>query len=406
MTVSDDRTAKGAPALLGALFARTAFIDDAVGRFAAARVGPLPLPLAVIALVFIANCLLSIVARVPPGFDDREQLAAMGHWALGYSGVQPPLHTWLIKLVDLIVSDDIAAVYITRSLILCLLAAVLYGIGRALDLSRDGAAAAAFGLFLMPPVGWEAQRAYSHSLSGLFFTALFQLAMLMVIERNTAKSYILAGASAALAVLGKYNGLIALAGAIGAGLAWPDLRGRFRLRRLALAAAAFLLVLAAPMAWLASRLDTLDDSVGKFQIGQAGSALAVRLEGALAFLGGCLAYAGPLVAVWLAAWIVARIDGRATPLSPKGLRPEVRYLLTAVAASFALSLVLVLGSGATEVKGYWLHPVLITLPAVVAALLSAVDPTGWANRFVIVCGLVLSLASVAGFLLRSAGIGA
>ncbi|MBP0617608.1 glycosyltransferase family 39 protein [Jiella mangrovi] len=405
MTVSNDRSADGGQTRLRSLFARTALIDRAVARFAAGGIGPVPLPLAVIIAVFLVNGLCNILAKAPPGFDDREQLTDMADWALGYRGVQPPLHTWLIKLVDLVVQNDLAAVYSARAIVLCLLASTLYGIGRALRLSREGAAAAAFGLFLMPPVGWEAQRAYSHSLSGMLFTALFQLAMLMLLRHQTRGSYALAGASAALAVLGKYNGLIALFGAAMAATALPDLRGRFRLRGLGLATAVFLAVLAAPMVWLASRLGTLDDSVGKFRIGAAESLLADRLDGIIAFAGSCLAYAGPLLVVALGVWIVAQADGRARRVASRELRSETRYLLAAIASAFALALVLVLASGATAVKGYWLHPVLITLPAAVAALLEALDRTGWANRFVIFCALPLALASVAAFVFRAFGIG-
>ena len=404
--MSNDRLADAGPGRLGFLFARTAFIDAAISRFASARLGPLPVPLVVVALVYLANFILSLIADTRPGFDDREQLEQMGQWAWGYSGVQPPLHTWLVKLVDVVVQDDLAAVYATRFILLFLLATLLYQIARALQLSREGATAAAFGLFLMPPIGWEAQRAYSHSLSGLLFTALFHLAVLLVLRRKNGWTYVLAGVGAALAILGKYNGLLAIAGGTVALLAWRDLRALVRPRGVLFAAIAFAAVLALPLVWLGSRMDTLDDSVGKFNIPESGSVVLTRLEGILAFAGACLSYAGPLIALAVIAVLVALADGRAGRVRITGLAPETRYLMTAVATSFAIALVLVLVSGATEVKGYWLHPVLVTLPAVSAALLGSIDRTGWANRLVIFCALPLAVTTVAVFAFRAVGIGA
>ena len=398
--------ADGSPGRLGRLFARTAALDAAVARFASARLGPLPVALVFVGLVYLANLVLNVVADPPPGFDDRQQLAEMGRWAWGYSGVQPPLHTWLIKLVDLVVRSDVAAVYVTRFTVLFLLATTLYRIGRALQLSRQGAAAAALGLFLMPTVGWEAQRTFSHSLSGMLFTALFQLAFLRLLRRRTTGAFVLTGASAALAVLGKYNSLLALAGSACAGLALPAIRHTLRLRGLVVAAAAFVAILAAPLVWLAAgRIETLDDSVGKFGFHGSGSILLDRLMGLASFVVQTLAYGGPLLAMALAAALVARLDGRAVRGPFGRLGPGGRYLFTAIGASFALALLLILASGTTQVKGYWLHPILITLPAAVAAILEAYDRTGWANRLIVFCAVPLALASVVAFTVRAFGIG-
>ncbi|MCE7027570.1 glycosyltransferase family 39 protein [Jiella avicenniae] len=405
MTVTDDPMDAGSPGRLRRLFARTAMLDAAVARFASARLGPLPLPLVFVALVYLANLAINVVASPPPGFDDRQQLAEMGRWAFGYSGVQPPLHTWLIKLVDLVVGSDIAAIYVTRFTVLILLATTLYGIGRELQLSRQGASSAALGLFLMPTVGWEAQRTFSHSLSGMLFTALFQLAFLVTLRRRTTGSYALMGASAALAVLGKYNSLVAIAGSAAAGLALSAVRPALRTSRIAVAAVAFLAILAAPLAWLAAgRIETLDDSADKFGFHGSGSMLLDRLAGLADFAFQALAYCGPLLGVALAAVVLARLDGRAVRGAFGRLGAGTRYLVTAIGASFALALLLVLASGTTVLKGYWFHPILITLPAAVAAILEVYDRTGWANRLIVFCGALLALASIAAFVVRTAGI--
>ncbi|MAU94992.1 MAG: hypothetical protein CMP81_03735 [Fulvimarina sp.] len=393
-------------ALLSLAFEWTAPLDARVGWLAEARLGPLPLPLVFVALVLLANLALNLVSNISPGFDDREQLADMATWAWGYRGVQPPLHTWLIKLVDLVVGSDIAAIYVTRSAVLCVLAALLYRIGRELQLSRQGASAAALGLFLMPTVGWEAQRSFSHSLSGMLFTTLFQLAVLMLLRRRTSGAYALTGAAAALALLGKYNSFIGLAGAACASVLLPEVRKRQEARGLLVAAAVCAAILAAPLAWLvAGRLETLDDSAGKFHFHGSGSFFLDRLEGAGEFALNTVSYGGPLIVLALVAGLVAAIDGRLVHGGLARLGAGTRYLLTAITASFLLAFSLVILSGTTEVKGYWLHPVLITLPAAAAAILEAVDSTGWANRFLIFCAALLAVASVAAFTLRAFGIG-
>ena len=179
------------------------------------------------------------------------------------------------------------------------------------------------------------------------------------------------------------------------------------MRGLAVAAAAFLVVLAAPLAWLAAgRIETLDDSVAKFALNGSGSLLLDRLTGLSDFLVKALAYCGPLLGVALAAAILARLDGRAVPGAFGWLKAGARYLVTAIGASFAMALLLVLASGTTVVKGYWFHPILITLPAAVAAFLEVYDRTGWANRLIVLCGALLALASVLAFVLRIPGLGA
>ena len=365
--------------------------EAVVERFCTAFDGVLPLLF--VGLVFLAKLGLILGSGETPSFDDREQLRDMTSWAWGYSGVQPPLHTWIVKALSFAVPGDLAAVYAARFLVLLLTLVALYGLAKVLRLGRTASAACMLGAFLMPQVGWEAQRAFSHSLSAMLFSVVFLVAVAAAVRYGSWTAYLMLGVSAALAILGKYNSLILIASAGLALAATPDLRRSIDGPRLAGAGLAAVAVLAAPGLWLSGHWGKLDDSAAKFAFDGFQSFWLDRLVGGGILLVQILGYVAPLLIVAAIGLASASRSTGTRLVRPPAIDTATLGIAAIIATSLAACLVLVLVSGATMVQPYWLHPALIASPAVVAAFLEKLDPTKRALRFLVVGGGTVATAT-------------
>jgi 4-amino-4-deoxy-L-arabinose transferase-like glycosyltransferase len=397
-----ERSASATPGTLrGRLAGSWPALGEAISQFAEGRVLRAPMPLVFVAVVFAANLLLNML-NGEVGYDDREQLAHMATWAWGYSGVQPPLHTWVVKLLVPLFGDGIDAVYAARFLVLILLFAVMHAAARLMGLSREAAVAAALGLFLLPQIGWEAQRSFSHSLTGLLGAASSLAALYWALRDGGRLPYAALGLAAAVAILGKYNGAILLLGlALGTAMV-PFLARRIRPRRLLLSLAVFSAATAGPAIWLASRLGTLDDSAHKFEMGGTASPVLDRLAGFGSLLLAIGAYAGVLLGLVLLA--LPRGGRRRALRDARGrLRADApsSLLLGAMGASLGLLALGLAVAGATNVETYWLHPILVFAPLAVSAAFDGVPDGRRVNRVLIGCGMLVALLTLLVFAVRA-----
>ena len=119
------------------------------------------LPLAVIFVLcyFAFQTILVTVVSNGAGLDDAEQLANIGYLDWGYGGSQPPLYTWITNLVASVLGTSMLTLQIVKFSILASLFLSVYGAMRLLGFSRIVASAGMLGLFLIPQIGWESQRA-------------------------------------------------------------------------------------------------------------------------------------------------------------------------------------------------------------------------------------------------------
>ncbi|KQT82160.1 hypothetical protein ASG48_16070 [Aurantimonas sp. Leaf443] len=386
-------------------------VDEAIGAFCRARILGIPAPLLFVGIVLLSNLGLNLATGVAAAADDREQLTYAGAWALGYSGVQPPLHTWIVRLVALVAGEQLAAVYIARFAVLFGVFAATWTAARILRLSREASAAAMLGLFLLPQIGWEAQRTFSHSLTAMLgclcvFAVLARLLRAPSAGDGAAQApaspglHVALGLAAAAALLGKYNsGLFLLAAAI-ALATQPALARRLSPRGLLLSLATAALVLAAPALWLMDHAERLGDSAGKFAFGAAGSFLGDRAAGLLDLAGQTALYVAPLVAVAILAGGRRALRRNAEAPGDAACRLAARSILVGL----GLAALAVAASGATQVKIYWLHPVLILSPLAVAASLGPRDGSA-APRAIVAAGLIVGPLTTAIFAARLFGFG-
>ena len=100
------------------------------------------------------------------GLDDAEQLANIGYLDWGYGGSQPPLYTWITNITASVLGTSMLTLQIVKFGVLASLFLSVFAAMRLLGFSRIVALASMLGLFLIPQIGWESQRALTHSVAG------------------------------------------------------------------------------------------------------------------------------------------------------------------------------------------------------------------------------------------------
>ncbi len=377
---------------------------DALAGWATRRVVGMPTALLFVAAVFTLNLVLNIEDGTV-GYDDREQLRHMTSWAWGYSGVQPPLHTWIVKSMVPIFGEGIDAIYAARFLVLLLVFIVMYGAARLMRLTPEGTAAAVLGLFLLPQIGWEAQRSFSHSLTGLLGAVGCLAALLWVLRDGRRIAYAALGLAAAVALLGKYNGAILLLGLAAGTLSAAPLARAIRPRRLLLSLGVFLAAIAGPAVWLSGRIGTLDDSAHKFEAGGTASPILDRLAGMGSLLLAIGAYSGLFAGLVL---LALPPGGRLKALQDAARRvseqAEVRLVVVAIVAGLVLLAVGLFVGGATNVETYWLHPLLVFTPLAVASAVDGLPAGARVHRATIGSAVLAAIVTVLAFVLRAFGL--
>lgn len=100
----------------------------------------------------------------------------------------------------------------------------VYGAMRLLGFSRIVASASMLGLFLIPQIGWESQRALTHSVAGTAGCGWAFLAFAWHMRARHTGSAAALGVAMAAALLGKFNASFFLIMLIVTGLLIPEYR--------------------------------------------------------------------------------------------------------------------------------------------------------------------------------------
>ncbi|MFV0385571.1 glycosyltransferase family 39 protein, partial [Paracoccus sp. (in: a-proteobacteria)] len=151
---------------------------------------------------------LSLI-RTGTSFDGAEQLLYTQYWDWGYGRSQPPLYTWLLKLLHIPLGvTQLAENLLKFGLIVIALAGMLR-LAQGLGYPRQAAVAAMFSLLLVQDVFWEVQRNYSHT--ALLLALLpWTLICWLRLRRAAWPHFALFGLLAGLLILSKYNAAIFL----------------------------------------------------------------------------------------------------------------------------------------------------------------------------------------------------
>src|SRR5690606_30560118 len=139
-----------------------------------------------------------------------EQLIYLPHFWMGYGSSQPPLYSWLSVIGAKLLGINHLSLKIVKYLLFLLAAVCVAASIRKLGYSRRAAAAALLGLFTIPEIVWEMQRALTHSVAAFAFSAMLVLALVTLFEKRTLARYVFFGVATGLALLSNYNDVLLL----------------------------------------------------------------------------------------------------------------------------------------------------------------------------------------------------
>ncbi|MDN5929142.1 MAG: glycosyltransferase family 39 protein [Hyphomicrobiales bacterium] len=305
--------------------------------------------------------LISYWAGTGVNIDEAEQLIYLPHFWMGYGSSQPPLYSWLSAVFCQIFGTSVLSLKIVKYLMV-LLGTVCVAVGiRRLGYSRGAAAAAMLGLFTIPEILWEMQRALTHSVAALAFSAMMVLALILLFEKRTLARYAFFGLAAGLALLAKYNDILLLIALIAAALSIPVYRSAILDRRIVMSAFIAALVVLPTALWSLEHQSALLGNASKFQIGGSGThILSARLQGLRDLVMGSISFAVLPFGLALMAFIAEKLVMKAWRHKA---RAEAQFVGRIILFGLAITVALIITSGASEVRNRWLLPLLFLVPA-------------------------------------------
>lgn len=333
-------------------------------RLDEARFGPFDGATAFIVLYCLFHTLtlplVSYWAGTGVNIDEAEQLIYLPHFWMGYGSSQPPLYSWLSAIGVQIFGTSILSLKIVKYLVF-LLGTVCVAISiRRLGYSRAAAAAAMLGLFTIPEIFWEMQRALTHSVAAFAFSAMMVMALIMVFEKRSLGRYAFFGLATGLALLAKYNDVLLVTALIAAALSVPAYRPAILDRRIVASAIIAALVVLPTALWSLEHESALLGHASKFQIGGSGIHVLSALKGIRDLVTSSITFAilpFGLIVIAFAAEKLAVTAWR------QRADPGAQFIGRTILFGLAITAVLIIASGAADVRNRWLLPLLFLVPA-------------------------------------------
>jgi len=326
--------------------------------------------LAIYCLVqIVVMTLLSHIVGTGVGVDDSEQLMYMHYLWAGYGGSQPPLYTWLARLVAGVVGTNILALKIVKYLLIGVALASAFIAVRRLGYSSRAGAAALFGLLLFPQMVWEMQHALTHSIAAFCFSLVLFLALVELVQRRSLVAYGLFGVAIAAAILSKYNNVIFLAALTLSTLSLRETRDVVLNRRFLISVAVAALLCLPTVTWSLTHTDQLmAHSGGFFAPVRADGAIQTAFNGLRGLCKAILFFAVLPASIFAVAFVIAW--NKPAP-APQPAPWTEKLVWRTIAFALAITIVLVLASGATEFRDRWMLPILVLLPVAIALRMDA-----------------------------------
>jgi len=357
-------------------------------------------------LIFIMACFVLEIALVVffsngAGADDAEQLANSSFLAWGYGGSQPPLYTWLTILVTKIFGTHLLSLQLLKFSLLASLFLSVYTAMRKLGASIPVASAAMMGLFLLPQIGWESQRALTHSVLGTAGCGWTFLALIHYVQKTSFTRALLLGLAMAVALLGKFNTVFFIVALLAACFSLTDFRRILWQPRFIIVPLVTCVCMSPIIFWLFTHGDALTIRAGKLAIGAGDTPVFDRISGLWHLTIKTVSFTVLVtVATFICVFLVKKRKKREEQSHPNNigealLRRLIFFGLLAVA-------VFIVASGATQIKDRWLQPILFLVPAFLSLILARY------GRFALVAfsrlGLVVACLAPVALALYTSGI--
>ncbi len=322
------------------------------------------------------------------GLDDGEQLSYIGTFEWGYGGSQPPLYTWLAGIVASVVGPNLVALQLVKFGLLAGAFISVFFAGRMLGFPQSVFVTGALGLFLLPQIGWESQRALSHSVASIAGCALTLLAFAWLAKTRSLLAAAAFGLAMAAALLGKYNSAVFVAALLLSAASVPRYRSVLRWPTLLVSGLVLCVAILPTALWMLDHAASVTARTRKFALEVGQDQMFGWLLGPASLLRAVFLFALCLLCVSAVAWWLSREDP-AAPALPKG--DFERLIERTVLFGLLIVLVLVVLSGATAMKDRWLTPVLFLLPLVVSARFHRLWPLSGVKSRLVVASVVAAL---------------
>jgi len=312
-----------------------------------------------LAAYFAIEAVLRVFYASSLGVDEAELLVTTQAAKAGY-GSQPPLYSWIQIAAFQLLGAGIPALALVKNLLLFATFAFMFLSARLVFGEDFRAVVTTLALFTIPQLAWESQRALSHTVIVVAMATATLYLFLLVMRSGRTRHYLLLGVAFALGMLSKYNYALFVVVLFLAAMTIPAFRPRILSLRMLAALVLAALLLVPHLLWFVSNPGAALTRVDKFEIV---SGFTARLSGFAAALEGIVNYALlPTILLLAVAFVPLRRAGVETASSAPGW-PEGKALIVRLAGTaLLLVLVLVLITGATEVRDRWLQPLLFMTP--------------------------------------------
>ncbi len=299
--------------------------------------------------------------------DESAQIFYAQWLALGYD-TQPPFYNWVQTGFLKVLGTNVFALALLKNTIL-FLTFLFFGLAaRQILRSKELMVVAVLGLLTFPQLVYESQRDLTHSVAAIFASALFIYALVMTLDRPSARAYALLGLATGIGMLSKYNFALLPAATLVAVLFDPAFRKRLIDPRILISAIVGIIVIMPHAAWLVDNLDmATQGTLNKLEANTASGKWMQIIIGVTSLFGALVGFAG----------VTALVFGL---LYPRSLRQAARsdnrwslLLARIMMAAVGLLILLVIFSDTTNIKDRWLSPIFLLLPLYLATKLDQLD---------------------------------
>ncbi len=329
------------------------------------RLFGLPLAVVFVLCYFAFQTILVTVVSNGAGLDDAEQLANIGYLDWGMADRNPSLYmdyqSGSVSIRHINAHAPDRQVQHSRKpfpeRLRC---------HETARLSRIVASASMLGLFLIPQIGWESQRALTHSVAGTAGCGWAFLAFAWHMRARHTGSAAALGVAMAAALLGKFNASFFLIMLIVTGLLIPEYR-RILLSKLSIVTVLAFAICFGPTAfWMLAHKSSVLARANKFEIGASGNVLFDRLMGVESLVEAAFLFSILALAI---AGIIALIHWKKRTAPSTPLTVGEKFIRLLILMGLVIVLVGVVATGANNVKDRWLQPVLFLTPALIASFM-------------------------------------
>ena len=345
-----------------------------------------------IILYFAFQTVFVTVFSQGAGLDDAELASNISYWNWGYGGSQPPLYTWIAYGVEQVFGLHF---YLLQVIKFGLLATTFLGVYlglRLLDVRPVVAGASMLAMFLLPQIGWESQRALTHSIMGTAGSAYSFAAFCLFIRKPSFFRAIILGLASATAILGKYNGTLFLVALFCGTALTPEFRNALKNRYFPLAIVTTCAAIAPAFIYMFAHPASVVARANKLAMGKTGNFFSDRLSGLADFFVASLGFVSvALILALILAGLHSFSNSKVSQLTTREENRAEHLIYHILLFGILLVLALVLVLGITNVKDRWLQPLLFLAPAYFTLVLSRLC---YSLKYVRAFGLIGAIAAL------------